>query len=169
MATSAQLLADAFGRIREDVAGILDGLTPEQALCRLDPGANPVSWLVWHLTRVQDAQVTGAFGLPQEWTAGGWAARFGLPETVMDTGYGHSSADVARFAAATSDAALLDEYSAAVSFQTATLVSAVTDADLDRVIDTRSTTLAGRLMMVLDGETQHVGQAAYVLGCAQAL
>jgi hypothetical protein len=169
MATSAQLLADAFGRIREDVAVILDGLTPEQAVYRLDPGANPVSWLVWHLTRVQDAQVTGAFGVAQEWTAGSWAARFGLPEATSDTGYGHSSADVGRLAAATADAGLLEEYSAAVSRQTATLVSAVTDADLDRVIDGRSTTLGSRLVSVLDGETQHVGQAAYVLGCAQAL
>jgi hypothetical protein len=30
MATTADLLADGFGRIRENVADVLDGLTPEQ-------------------------------------------------------------------------------------------------------------------------------------------
>ncbi len=169
MATSAQLLADAFGRIRENVVGLLDGLTPEQATYRLDPAANPVSWLVWHLTRVEDAQLAGGFGVPQVWTAEGWAARFGLPEQTMDTGYGHSAEDVARFAAATADAALLDEYSAAVSAQAVKLLSGVTDAELDRIVDTRSTTLGSRLVSVLDGEIQHVGQAAYVLGCLSRL
>ena len=49
------------------------------------------------------------------------------------------------------------------------LVSEVTDADLDRVVDTRWTphvTLGVRLVSVLDDDMQHVGQAAYVRGSA---
>jgi hypothetical protein len=171
MATSAQLLADAFGRIREDVAGVLSGLTPEQATHRLD-GGNPVSWLVWHLTRIQDDHVADGFGVPQVWAADGWAARFGLPESTMDHGYGHDDGDVARFAAATADARLLLEYYEAVHAQTVKLVSAVTDADLDRVVDTRfepPVTLAVRLVSVLNDDMQHAGQAAYVRGCLQRL
>lgn len=49
--TSAELLADGFGRIRETVADVLSGLTPGQLAYRIDPDANPISWLVWHLTR----------------------------------------------------------------------------------------------------------------------
>ncbi len=171
MATSAQLLVDGFGRIRENVAAVLSGLTPEQATHRIDQG-NPVSWLVWHLTRVQDDHVADAFGVPQVWTDGGWAARFGLPESTLDHGYGHTSADVARFAAATADAPLLLEYHEAVHAQTVKLVSAVTDADLDRVVDTRwepPVTLAVRLVSVLDDDMQHAGQAAYVRGCLSRL
>src|ERR1700748_1189186 len=109
MATSADLLVDGFGRIRENVANVLDGLTPEQATYRIDAGANPVSWLVWHLTRVQDDHVAGAFGVPQVCPADGGPARFGWRETPMDTGYGHSGQAVAIFAAATADAPLLLE------------------------------------------------------------
>jgi len=172
MATSAQLLVDGFGRIRENVAEVLDGLTPEQATHRLAPQANPVSWLVWHLTRVQDDHVADAFGVPQVWTAQGWAARFGLPEPTLDHGYGHTDADVARFSAATADALLLHEYHEAVHAQTVKLVSEVTDAELDRVVDTRWTppvTLGVRLVSVLDDDMQHVGQAAYVRGCLSRL
>ena len=37
--TSAELLVDAFGRIREVVHRVVDGLTPEQLAFRLDPEA----------------------------------------------------------------------------------------------------------------------------------
>jgi len=170
MATSAELLIDGFGRIRENVADVLGGLTPEQATYRCDAEANPVSWLVWHLTRVQDDHVASAFGTTQVWSSGEWAARFGLPGQMMDHGYGHSSDKVAAVAAATSSADLLLEYHEATYAQTVKLVSEVSDADLDRVVDTRWTppvTLGVRLVSVLDDDMQHVGQAAFVRGVAQ--
>jgi uncharacterized damage-inducible protein DinB len=145
MATTADLLIDGFGRIRENVSSVLDGLNPSQATYCPEPGANPVSWLVWHLTRVQDDHVAGAFGTPQVWSTGGWAAKFGVP----------------------SDAPLLAGYHEAVHAQTVALVSAVTDADLDRVVDTRWTphvTLGVRLVSVLDDDMQHAGAAAYLRG-----
>jgi uncharacterized damage-inducible protein DinB len=166
MATSADLLIDGFGRIRENVASVLDGLSPEQATYSPEPGANSVSWLVWHLTRVQDDHVAGAFGTTQVWSSGGWAAKFGVPGS-MDTGWGHSADQVGHFARATSSAPLLAEYHEAVHAQTVALVSAVTDADLDRVVDTRWTphvTLGVRLVSVLDDDMQHVGAAAYLRG-----
>jgi hypothetical protein len=167
MATSAELLVDGFGRIRENVADVLDGLTPEQLADQVAPGANPVSWLVWHLTRVQDDHVAAAFGVPQVWSAAGWAARFGLPAGMMDHGYGHTAAQVATVAAATASAGLLPEYHEETYAHTVKLVSEVTDDDLDRVVDTRWTphvTLGVRLVSVLDDDMQHVGQAAYLRG-----
>jgi hypothetical protein len=167
MATTAQLLIDGFGRIRENVADVLDGLTPGQLSYRADADANPVSWLVWHLTRVQDDHVAGAFGAAQVWSAGSWATRFGLPAGLMDHGYGHTPAQVATVGTATADAALLREYHEAVYAQSVKLVSDISDADLDRVVDTRWTppvTLGVRLVSVLDDDMQHAGQAAYVRG-----
>jgi uncharacterized damage-inducible protein DinB len=156
--TSADLLVDGFGRIRENVADVLSGLTPDQLAYQLDAAANSISWLVWHLTRVQDDHVAKAFGVSQVWSDGGWAARFGLPPETMEHGYGHAAAEVA---------GLLAEYHEATHGQTVKLVSEVTDADLDRVVDKRWTppvTLGVRLMSVLDDDMQHVGQAAYVRG-----
>ena len=166
MATSAELLVDGFGRIRENVADVLDGLTPEQLADQVAPGANPVGWLVWHLTRVQDDHVAAAFGVPQVWSAAGWAARFGLPAGMMDHGYGHTPEQVAAIAAAAS-ADLLTDYHEQTYAQSVKLVSEVTDGDLDRVVDTRWTphvTLGVRLVSVLDDDMQHVGQAAYLRG-----
>src|SRR5262245_27092137 len=122
MATTADLLIDGFGRIRENVAEVLGGLTPEQLAYRLDAEANSVSWLIWHLTRVQDDHVADAFGVTQVWSAQGWADRFGLPDDTMDHGWGHSSDQVAEFASATASAELLGEYYEAVHAQTIKLI-----------------------------------------------
>jgi uncharacterized damage-inducible protein DinB len=167
MTTSADLLIDGFGRIRETVADVLAGLTPAQLAHQVAPGANSISWLVWHLTRVQDDHVAAAFGVTQVWTAGGWAARFGLPAEMLDHGYGHTASQVAEVGAATASAELLAEYHEATHAQSVKLVSEVTDADLPRIVDTRWTppiTLAVRLVSVLDDDMQHAGQAAYVRG-----
>jgi uncharacterized damage-inducible protein DinB len=165
--TIADLLADGFGRIRETVADVVSGLTPDELAYQLDASANPVSWLVWHLTRVQDDHVADAFGVSQVWSDGGWAARFGLPPQTMEHGYGHTPGQVAAVGLATASAGLLTEYHEATYAQTVSLVSGVTDADLDRIVDTRWTppvTLGVRLVSVLDDDMQHAGQAAYVRG-----
>ena len=167
MATTADLLADGFGRIRENVAEVIGGLTPSQLSSQLDAEANSVSWLIWHLTRVQDDHVADAFGVTQVWSAGGWARRFGLPADSMATGYGQTPEQVAEFAKATASAELLGEYHEAVHAQTITLISQVSDADLDRIVDKRWTppvTLGVRLVSVMDDDMQHVGQAAFVRG-----
>ena len=55
--TSAELLVDAFGRVRGVVHRVVGGLSPEQLALQLDPEANSIAWLVWHLTRIQDDHV----------------------------------------------------------------------------------------------------------------
>jgi hypothetical protein len=165
--TSADLLVDGFGRISENVADVLSGLTPDQLAYQIDASANPISWLVWHLTRVQDDHVANAFGVSQVWSDGGWAARFGLPPEMTDHGWGHTAEQVATVGTATASAELLTEYHEATYAHTVKLVSEVTDADLNRIVDTRWTppvTLGVRLVSVLDDDMQHVGQAAYIRG-----
>jgi len=165
--TSAELLADAFGRIRETVADTVYGLNHPQLAYRVTADANPINWLVWHLTRVQDDHVAGAFGVPQVWSATGWAERFGLPANSTEIGYGHASQQVAAIGAAISAAELLTDYHEATYEQTVKLVSGVTDADLERVVDTSwhpPVTLGVRLVSVINDDMQHVGQAAFLRG-----
>jgi hypothetical protein len=163
--TSAELLVDAFGRIREDVHGAVDGLTPEQLAFRVDGAANSIAWLVWHLTRVMDDHLADAAGMDQVWMAQGWASRFGLPFEAADTGYGHRSHEVAAVTVASAD--LLVGYHDAVNDQAVGWVKGLADPDLDRIVDRRwdpPVTLGVRLISVIDDSMQHAGQAAYVQG-----
>ena len=161
--TSAELLADAFGRIQETVHEAVRGLTSSQLAARLDRDANSIAWLCWHLTRVQDDHVAGAFGVPQVWTE--YGKRFELPYPASDIGYGHSSEQVAQFTVLSGD--LLTGYQDAVHEQTIRLVSGITDADLPRVVDEAwdpPVTLSVRLVSVISDCLQHVGQAEFIRG-----
>ena len=90
------LLTDAFGRVHESVHAAVTDLTLDQLHHRLDPGANPIAWLVWHLTRVQDDHVAEVAGLEQAWTSQGFDAKFDAPYPVTTVGYGQSSHEVGK-------------------------------------------------------------------------
>jgi Protein of unknown function (DUF664) len=159
----AGLLEDAFDRIAEIVHEAVEGLTPYQLALRIDPDANSVAWLVWHLTRVQDDHVAGVAGRAQVWTDG-WEERFGLPLPASSLGYGHTSEQVA---AVKAPGDLLVAYYDAVHEQTKGFIAGLVDDDLDRVVDTRwhpPVTLGVRLVSVISDDLQHAGQAAYVRG-----
>jgi hypothetical protein len=162
---STDLLIDAFGRIAQTVRRTVDGLGPDELGGRLDPDANSIAWLVWHLTRIQDDHVSDVAGQTQAWIDNGWAARFGLPFDRYDTGYGHTSDEVASLAAVSGDDLL--GYHDDVHHRTVAYLRTVTDADLARVVDEAwdpPVTLGVRLVSVISDDLQHAGQAAYVRG-----
>jgi uncharacterized damage-inducible protein DinB len=163
--TSADLLTDAFGRVRESVHQAVMGLTPQQLAFRPYPGGNSIAWLVWHLTRIQDDHVAGVAGTKQVWQSGDWAPRFGLPADSMEHGYGHTPDQVT--AIIVNSAEVLTAYYDAVHERTIRYVSTLTDADLPRIVDTSwdpPVTLAVRLVSVIDDDLEHAGQAAYLRG-----
>ena len=165
MRNGADLLAEALGRVRESVHQAVDGLNPDQLAYRLDEGANSIAWLVWHLTRIQDDHVAHVAGSDQVWTSGGWAERFGLPFDQSATGYGHTTKDVAAVRVESPD--LLTGYYDAVHERTLDYLSGLSEEDLDRVVDERwdpPVTLGVRLVSVVNDDTQHVGQAAFLRG-----
>jgi uncharacterized damage-inducible protein DinB len=161
--TSADLLTDAFGRIRETVHQAVEGLTAGQLAARLDDDANSIAWLCWHLTRVQDDHLAAAFGVPQVWDEA--EKRFELPFGRSDIGYGHSSRQVAQVTVRSAE--VLTWYQDLVHEQAVRLVAGVRDADLRRVVDEGwdpPVTLGVRLVSVLSDCLQHAGQAAFVRG-----
>jgi len=158
------LLLDAFGRIHATVAATLDGVDARTLSRRPGGNGNSMAWLIWHLGRVEDAQVAPAAGLEQVWTAQGFAGRFDLPLPVQDTGYGHSAEQVDSVQATPE---LLGDYYDAVHRQTVQFLEPLSDEDLDHVVDTRwkpPVTLGVRLVSILADCLQHAGQAAYVKG-----
>lgn len=158
------ILIEAFGRIHGLVHRVVEGATDEQLTYRPDADANSVAWLVWHLTRVMDDHVSELAGSDQEWTAAGWADRFGLPFHPDETGYGHSSEKVGQVRASGD---LLIGYHDAVQEASVAYLRGLDPQALDRIID-RSwdppVSAGVRLVSVIGDSMQHIGQAAYVLG-----
>ena len=160
-----QILADAFGRVRELVIDLTDGLTDDIASYRPDREANSIAWLIWHLSRIQDDHMADLAQVEQVWPD--WRDRFGLPFGQWATGYGQGPKEVAAVRVSSD---LLNGYHQAVHELTLRYVDGITSAELDRIVDTRwdpPVTAAVRLVSVIGDTTQHLGQAAYVRGLAE--
>lgn len=158
------LLLEAFTRIRDLVPTVVDGLDEDRLTERVDGRGNPIGWLIWHLTRVQDDHIASAAGEEQVWLHEGWRDRFGLDLPAEDTGYGHDREAVAKVRVS---AELLVGYQAAVARRTEQFVRGLGPQDLDLVVDpdwSPPVTLGVRLVSVIGDCLQHVGQAAYVRG-----
>lgn len=162
------VLADAFGRVAEAVHAAVEGLGPNELAFRPDQAGNPIGWLVWHLTRVQDDHVAGAFSEEQLWLSQGWAQSFSLPYSLDETGYGQATEEVQ--AAKVFSAELLVGYHDAVHRRTVERVSGLAVSDLARIVDGSfdpPVDLATRLVSVIADDLQHAGQAAYVRGIVE--
>jgi hypothetical protein len=162
------LLTDGFGRIHEGVPAVISSLTVAELLWRPDADANHIAWLVWHLTRQQDAQIAHLADTKSVWRTQGWADRFALPYPPQAHGYGMSSEEVGAFTL--SDPSLLVGYHADVHALTERYVSALTPEGLGRVIDrgwVPPVTVSVRIVSVLDDAAKHLGQAEYVRGLVQ--
>ena len=158
------LLEDLYGRIGPTATRAVEGLDETALTARLDPEANTVAWLAWHLARGQDVQVAAAVGRDEVWTRDGWARRFGLPFDDEASGYGQSADEVAQVRAGDD---LLLGYVHAVQVESADVLASLTDDDLDRVVDDGwdpPVTLGARLVSIAVDALEHAGQAAYVRG-----
>jgi hypothetical protein len=164
-----EVLIEAHDRLPDLVRRAVEGLTPEQLRWVPAAGANPIGWLVWHLTRVQDDHIAELLHQDQVWIDGDWAGRFGLDADPANTGYGHSADEVATVRPR--NAELLVDYYLAVHARTRAYLETLTADELDRIVDRRwdpPVTLGVRLVSVFDDDVQHAGQAAYVRGLLAA-
>jgi hypothetical protein len=161
----ADLLCELYGRIPPLVRTALDDLSADELSREPWPGANPVGWLIWHLTRVQDHHVAEILSTQQLWETGEWATGFGLEADPTDTGYRHSPDEVRAVRPDSPD--VLTDYLDAVQSRTVGMLGELVPADLDRVVDRRwdpPVTLGVRLVSIADDSLQHAGQAAYARG-----
>lgn len=162
---TSDILIDAFGRIRGTVHRAAEGLDTAGLAYRPDADANSIAWLVWHLTRIQDDHVAEIADQVQVWHDGPWAEQLGFAGDLNDTGFGHTSEQVAALRPDSPDPLLA--YHDAVADRSIEYASAITPDELDRIID-RSydppVTVGVRLVSVLNDCMQHAGQASYVRG-----
>jgi hypothetical protein len=159
------LLLDGYGRLPDLVRSAVEGLSTDDLRWTPDKAANPIGWLVWHLTRVQDSHIAEVTGARQVYLTGDWPQRFGLERDPEDTGYDHTIEQVGTVRAESVEA--LIGYYDAVHEVTVGFLRGLDATDLDRVVDERfdpPVTLGVRLISVLDDDLEHAGQAAYVRG-----
>ena len=166
-----EFVADAFERVKALLEKSLLGLTPEQLCLQPSPDTNPIGWLCWHLTRVQDDHVSNLAGREQAWTSKGWHLKFDLPKDPSDYGTGDSIERVRGFKAP--DVQTLLAYYNDVHRRTQEYLAGLTPKGMDvPVNDDRwqpPPSVGVRLVSVVGDNTQHAGQIAYLRGYISGL
>ena len=162
-----QCIMDLFLRIADDVEQVLDGLNGEELHHQPYPDGNSISWLVWHLTRSHDRNISELAGKEQLWLTEGWYAQFNRPPDPAETGVGHSAEEAAAFRAP--DGRLLLEYHHAVVERIRQyIMNTLSEGELDREVYSptlrNTATVQRRLVGILSEGLEHVGQAAYARG-----
>lgn len=127
------------------------------------PDTNPIGWLAWHLTRVQDDYMSLIKGEPKVWQTGGWSQRFNNEGDPLHI----APEKVALFDPADADTLL--GYYRAVRERTDTTLARISPEDFDRVLPPSSParspmTVMETLAMVISDNIQHIGQIAYLRG-----
>lgn len=161
-----QFMAYQFRWMSDQLLTVLDGLTVAEIKQRPAPGANPIGWLCWHVTRSCDRLLGDAFLGEQLWISDGWHRKFSREPDFNDTGVGHTDEQVDGLYFP--DVRTLRDYHNAVMEKLIDNIGTLTDADLDRDCYNSHArenpqTMARRIVGVLNN-LQHVGQAHYARG-----
>ena len=167
MAVQAVRLAwSVLDRNEAILLGALAGLTAEELCWRPDPDCNPMGWLMWHLTRVQDNHLAAMRGEEHAWVTERWYERFGRSADPADRGRGHTSEQVAAFRAP--DVETLVDYYRAVRAHADAFLDGLSEEQLERPVPNLSgdgtVPMRVRLEMALVDSLQHSGQIAYLRG-----
>ncbi len=164
-----EMAADAFSRTQRTMTMALRELTAEQLAYRPHAEANPIGWIAWHLTRIQDHAMSALAGREQAWTSEGWHAKFDMPADPENTGTGHSAEEVSAFTSP--DAQTLVDYYDAVYTRTKEYLATLSPEDLDRVLNeprwNPMPTVGVRLVSVIHDNSVHVGEVSYVKGLVE--
>lgn len=160
---SPAVIADGLERTALLVRRIVRELTPVEFLA---PPKPTVAWIVWHLTRVQDTEISALAGVTQAWIAEGWHQRFGMPPDPKDYAPGHVQTEAHVDAVKVVDADLLLGYYDAVLKRSKDYLTTLSNADLDRILDEPRyqplPTVGVRLVSVVADNLRHAGQLEYL-------
>lgn len=160
------LVRDLVIRIEQELLAVLEGLDPALIDAVAIDGTNSIGWLLWHLTRSHDRNISELRGRQQLWLTQGWHAHFGRAADPHDTGYRHSPAEAAGFRSPRPE--IIAKYHRAVVEMIDDYLETAPAGDPDRLAS--SPTLGNtvpvhqRLVGVLVDGLQHVGQAALLRG-----
>lgn len=161
-----RLLTRSFGRAQEILDKATEGMTKEEFAWRAGPCANPASFIIWHLSRVEDRMINHNIRqLPEVWIQGGWHRKLGLPEDPAVTGFNYTREQVAAFPLVEPQTLL--GYQRAVRKATLAYIDGLCESDFDCKINVRHdedsmvATLLGRTIVHV---SQHAGQIDFIKG-----
>ena len=155
----------ALNEFHRSIVNDVKDLTPEQMTLQVAPGASTISFLMWHMSRLEDGvfhRIATPRGGPPLWETEGWHKRFGLE--VKDGGTGFTQEQLASYSPSKE---LLIEYAQRVADVVMDGVGRMADEYLDRVPnpDNPRMTVGRQIQSVIVGHVYwHTGEIRFIKG-----
>ncbi len=158
---------EAFKRQEEELEKVVEGLTVEELNWQPAPDNNPIGWMVWHVIRSYDRNMSEVMGEEQLWIKDKWHAKFGRPADPVETGFGHTMEQVRAFKSP--PAKVIIEYSRAIMNKIENYISTRLDEkELDRMNYSptfkKSLPVGERITAQFWHGANHIGAAGYIRG-----
>jgi uncharacterized damage-inducible protein DinB len=161
------LVLEAFKRQTEELEKLLDGLTVEDLNRQPAPDCNSIGWLVWHVIRGIDRNMSEIMGEEQLWIKDKWHARFSCQPNPAETGYGHTVEQVKAFRSP-SVSVILDYYRAIMATVEKYINNKLDEKELSREYISPTLNKSFTVNQNLAGQfwhnSNHYGAAGYVRG-----
>jgi len=162
-----QMALDAFQRQAQELEKVVEGLTEEDLSRQPAPDANSIGWLVWHVIRSYDRNMSEVVGEEQFWIKDKWHARFGREPDPNETGFGHTSEQAKSFKSPA--AAVIKDYMKAIMSRIEDYINnKLTEADLAREYYSPTFKKTAVVESAITSQfwhgAHHIGQAGYVRG-----
>jgi uncharacterized damage-inducible protein DinB len=162
-----QLVLDSFHRQTEELEKVVEGLSQDDLSRQPAPDCNSIGWLVWHVIRSIDRNMSELMGEEQLWIKDKWHAKFGRDSDPGETGYGHTAEQAKNFKSPA--AKVFIDYNRAIFKRVEDYINnKLTENDLAR--EYISPTFKDKRVVgsVITGQfwhgMHHIGQAGYVRG-----
>ena len=164
---------------RKRVFAVMRDLTLDEMYWKPKPDTNPIGFLFWHISRVEDRLITSFVQGKQEiWISGEWYEKMNL--SVEGTGLGYSLDELDEFPKL--DQSLLIEYFVLVRKSTIEYLDLMAERDLDLVLDRipfpeykpsiqyfKGFTIARAFRQLIGELDQHLGQISYIRGMQKGM
>ena len=168
--TTKEALRRYLNRAQEVLDKAVEGLTRDEVACRVGPEANPIGFILWHMSRVEDRLINHTIRQgAQVWEEGAWHSRLGFSEDLKTTGFNFTKEQVAAFPVLELTALL--SYQRAVRNATLSFIDSLDEPEFDRPFhhgqegDTTLAFLIGRTIVHM---SQHAGQIDFIKGLTRS-
>ncbi len=164
--STVQFISDCLQQTHIRLMATCEGLTVEQMVWRPGPTSNNIGFILWHMTRNEDARISRTAGRQGDyehdlWVSGGWFERFGQPETAPDPGDRLGLRSLAIPAPE-----VLISYAEAVTIRTVRFFELLDDSRLNEFMggQEREEMVSDSLRHVIVHKNNHHGQIDYLRG-----
>jgi hypothetical protein len=172
-------IVQALNALQERYDRAIEGLTAEELAWQAGPTANPIAFIFWHITRVEDRLIVHfAQGKTDVWVRDGWYERWGIPAEA--TGLEYPPERLASFPLP--PLSEMKAYSETVRHETLTYLRNLEAADFEvrpsgtpypeskaAVAFFQNYTVGQMFCQFIGEANQHLGQVAYIRGLQKDL